>query len=156
VLGQRRRRKLLRRPEKRAVLPAALPRQGAGPVRRRRATSRSSTTGNGCTQPSATVRPWKHSHSSRPQQPLHDQQPGKLSKIVDTARLGREDPAGQPVRHAHGTSQVQRRAIATWPPSPARPPPRSARPRPAKAPATGGWPVGAARPRPWSPSATPS
>jgi hypothetical protein len=82
VLGQRRRRELLRRLEKRAVLPAALPRQGAGPVRRRRATSRSSTTGNGCTQPSATARPWKHSHSSRPQQPLHDQKPGKLSKIV--------------------------------------------------------------------------
>jgi putative transposase len=30
--------------------------------------------------------PWKHSQSSRPQQPLHDQQPGKLSKIVDTAQ----------------------------------------------------------------------
>jgi transposase IS116/IS110/IS902 family protein len=49
-----------------------------------------------------------------------------------------------------------RRAIATWPPSPARPPPRSARPRPAKAPATGGWPAAAARPKPWSPPGTPS
>jgi D-tyrosyl-tRNA(Tyr) deacylase len=28
----------------------------------------------------------KHSQSSRPQQPLHDQQPEKLSKIVDTAQ----------------------------------------------------------------------
>jgi hypothetical protein len=28
----------------------------------------------------------KYSKNSRPQQPLHDQQPGKLSKIVDTAK----------------------------------------------------------------------
>ena len=49
-----------------------------------------------------------------------------------------------------------RRATGTWPPSPARPPPRSARPRPAKAPATGGWPAAAARPKPWSRSGTPS
>ena len=40
--------------------------------------------------------------------------------------------------------------------SPARPPSRPAAPRPAKAPATGGWPAAAARPKPRSPSATPS
>ena len=49
-----------------------------------------------------------------------------------------------------------RRATGTWPPSPARPPSRPARPRPAKAPATGGSPAAAARPKPRSPSATPS
>jgi transposase len=37
-----------------------------------------------------------------------------------------------------------------------RPPSRPARPRPARAPATGGWPAAAARPKPRSPSATPS
>ena len=31
-----------------------------------------------------------------------------------------------------------------------------ARPPPAKAPATGGWPAAAARPKPWSPPGTPS
>ena len=35
-----------------------------------------------------------------------------------------------------------------------RRPSRPARPRPAKAPATGGWPAAAARPKPRSPSAT--
>jgi len=49
-------------------------------------TSRCSTTGGGCTQPSATARPMRHSHNSTPQQPLHDQLPEKLSKIVDTAQ----------------------------------------------------------------------
>src|SRR6266576_2818855 len=46
------------------------------------ATSRSSTTTSGCTQPSATARPLKHSQSSKLQQPLHDQQPEKLSKTL--------------------------------------------------------------------------
>ena len=48
------------------------------------------------------------------------------------------------------------RATGTWPPSPARPPPRSARLRPAKAPATGGWPAAAARPKPWWPREHPA
>ena len=57
-------------------------------------------------------------------------------------------PAGQPVRQAQRDGPRPRRATGTWPPSPARPPPRSAKPRPAKAPATGGWPAAAARPKP--------
>jgi hypothetical protein len=34
----------------------------------------------------AQASPWRHSPTTRPQQPLHDQQPEKLSKIVDTAQ----------------------------------------------------------------------
>jgi transposase len=49
-----------------------------------------------------------------------------------------------------------RKATGTWPPSPVRPPSRPARPPPARAPATGGWPAAAATPKHASPSATPS
>ena len=83
VLGQRRRRKLLRRLEERDVSPAGLPhraRRGSpSPT-----TSRSSTTASGCTPPSATAPQPRYSPNSRPQQPLHDQLPEELSKIVDT------------------------------------------------------------------------
>ena len=82
----------------------------------------------------------------------HDPLPHRRAPVL----LGREDPAGQPVRQAHRPGQSPRRATGTWPPSPARPPSRPARPRPAKAPATGGWPAAAANPKPRSPSATPS
>ena len=40
----------------------------------------------------------KHSQSSRPQQPLHDQQPEKLSKIADTAQV-RPDRRDETPRH---------------------------------------------------------
>jgi hypothetical protein len=49
-----------------------------------------------------------------------------------------------------------RRATGTSAACSARPPSRPARPRPARAPATGAWPAAAAKPKPWSPSATPS
>jgi hypothetical protein len=49
-------------------------------------TSRFSTTAAGCTAPSATAPRTKHSPSSAPRQPLHDQQPEELSKIVHTAQ----------------------------------------------------------------------
>ena len=70
--------------------------------------------------------------------------------------LGRADPGGQLLRQARRPGQVQegnrylgrhhRRDRYGG---------RQA-PRPAKAPATGGWPAAAAKPKPWSPSATPS
>jgi transposase len=49
-----------------------------------------------------------------------------------------------------------KRATGTWPACSARPLSRPARPRPARAPATGGPPAAAAKPKPWSRSATPS
>ena len=49
-----------------------------------------------------------------------------------------------------------RRATGTSAACSVRPPSRPAKPRPAKAPATGGCPAAAAKPKPWSPSATPS
>ena len=45
----------------------------------------------GSTPPSATALPPRRSPNSRPQQPLHDQLPEELSKIVDTRHLGLAD-----------------------------------------------------------------
>ena len=55
-----------------------------------------------------------------------------------------------------GRAPLDRKATGTSARSPARPPPRPAAPRPAKALATGGYPAAAAKPKPRSPSATPS
>jgi len=66
-----------------------------------------------------------------------------LANLIISPASGRDEPS-------------PRRATGTWPPSPARPPSRPARPPPAKAPATGGWPAAAANPKPRSRSATPS
>jgi transposase InsO family protein len=49
-------------------------------------TSRCSTTGPGCTPRSDTGPRTKPLPTIRPQQPLHDQQPEGLSKILDTAQ----------------------------------------------------------------------
>jgi hypothetical protein len=54
----------------------------------------------------------KHSQSSRPQQPLHDQQPEKLSKIVDTAHSTLEFELRR-VQH-FATRQQARTAVAAW------------------------------------------
>jgi hypothetical protein len=49
-------------------------------------TSRSSTTANRCTPPSATAPRSRHSPTASKQQPPPDQQPDELSKILDTAQ----------------------------------------------------------------------
>ena len=65
-------------------------------------------------------------------------------------------PVDQPVRQpARARRRPRNAATSTSARSPARPPSRPARPRPAKAPATGAWSAGAARPKPASPPATP-
>src|SRR5215475_2560801 len=57
-------------------------------------TSRSSTTASGSTRRWATAPRSKYSPNTRRQQPLHDQLPEKLSKIVDTPQwLSRFDLA---------------------------------------------------------------
>jgi transposase len=64
-----------------------------------------------------------------------------------------------PLDHQSGKRKGRsksKKATGTWAPSPARPPSRPAAPRPAKAPATGGWPAGAARPKHAPPPGTPS
>src|ERR671933_759112 len=59
-------------------------------------TSRCSTTESGCTPPSATAPRSKPSPTTPPEwQPLHDQSPEDLSKILDTAQPpSRPSPAG--------------------------------------------------------------
>src|SRR5262245_4426557 len=54
-------------------------------------TSRSSTTASGSTRRWATAPRSKYSPNTRRQQPLHDQLPEKLSKIVDTPQSHNSD-----------------------------------------------------------------
>ena len=88
-------------------------------------------------------RPGRHRGDRHRHDPVPHRRPPAL--------LGRPHPAGQPVP-ARGTDDLSpRRATGTSAACSARPPSPFARPRPAKAPATGGYPAAAAKLKPWSP-----
>ena len=114
----------------------------AGPIRGTAATSRVDA------RAGAPLRPGRNRRDRR----RHDQVPHRRAPGL----LGPAAPrwTTSPARGRDKPSP--RRATCTWSACSAKPPWRSAGPRSAKAPATGGWPAGAARPKPASPSATPS